>query len=226
MQLNLPIRTRHLVPQRWNVQLVNAAGAAYDLGSVDIASAAAIAVPSSVPNGVYSVEITADGLAWRGVLQKSIGSLTIDSTASAPYSVDWPLFTDFSYEIENEWIKLKWNGDVPPELSGLVSAGLWLGYGVPDFAEDPSVTIPLFSHESEHVYFVQEDLTWGSQFAPYHWSAEHWDAHWNPLHWPGAVATPYAGLAPVARDGTQGSGQYIALPNRVVLVPPAAIRQG
>jgi len=304
----IPIRTRHFVPQRWNVVLVNAAGTRYDLGSVAIAgSSASIIIPSSVPDGTYDVEITADGLAWRGVVQKGIGSVTIDSGTSVPEVVGLPLFTNFSYEIDSGWVKLKWNGDVPKELSGLVSAGLWFGYGIPDFTQAPSVTIPLFHYESQHQYIMKEQtkasvigvsvLLRGSNYLVYWYfdrdidligDASEWlttpcpvfemevdgvrqsakglqklsarvlrtivtgavvaGGRWwlsgdpsdyirsdVPFRYPSAgytVVPPftrsqmYAGLAPIGADGSQGAGQYIALPDRTVLVPPATILEG
>ena len=305
----IPIRTRHFIPQRWNVVLVNAAGTRYDLGSVAIAgSSASIIIPSSVPDGTYDVEITADGLAWRGVVQKGIGSVTIDSGTSVPEVVGLPLFTNFSYEIEDGWVKLKWNGDVPKELSGLVSAGLWFGYGIPDFTQAPSVTIPLFHYESEHQYIMKEQtkasvigvdvllFAGGNYIVTWHFDRDidlvgdaiEWlstpcpvfemevggvrqnakglqklsarslrtrvsgavvpGSRWwlsgdpspyissdVPFRYPSAgyiVKYPfresqmYAGLAPIGADGSQGAGQYIALPDRTVLVPPATILEG
>ena len=306
----IPIRTRHFVPQRWNVVLVNAAGTRYDLGSVPITdTSATILIPGSVPDGVYDVEITADGLAWRGVVQKGIGSVTIDSGTSVPEVVGLPLFTNFSYEIDSGWVKLKWNGDVPKELSGLVSAGLWFGYGIPDFTQAPSVTIPLFHYETQHQYIMKEQTkasvigvdVWlfGSAYLVLwyfdrdidligdvdEWSTKpcpvfemevdgvrqsaiglqkfssrslrtrvsgavvaggRWWLSGDPspyissdvpfrypsaghivdYHYPFTGYQMYAGLAPIGADGSQGAGQYIALPDRTVLVPPATILEG
>jgi hypothetical protein len=205
---NYPIRTRHLVPERWHVALVDSAGVRTELGYVPIDSFSTLVIPHSVPDGVYNVEITADGLAWRGLVQKSPGAVTIDWSASAPGVVGLPLFKNLTYDIYQEWIRLKWDGDVPPELSGQVSAGIWIGFGVPDFAtKEPTVTIPLFSFESSHEYIIRG-------------VSLDWDDSSN------VGQSVYAGVAPIGRNGEIGAGLSIVLPDRRVSIPPAALEEG
>src|SRR5690606_7631691 len=146
-------RSRNLLPEAWSVTLVDSIGARYEAGEIAIGSGVVkLALPSGLPDGPYNIEITSTGLAWRHLVQKVVGSVTIDSVASEPVVVGWPLITNFRYDIYKGWIRLLWNGDVSPADSGVVSAGIWLGAGVPDFSCDPTVTVPLFSQHSEHFY--------------------------------------------------------------------------
>jgi hypothetical protein len=190
-------RTRTLLQQRWAVTLINASGTRYALGRCDIddsGGVSAIVVPDSVPNGTYDVEVRASGLAWEGLIQKTFSTVVIDRTGSEPIETGLPILTGLRYDYYEGWVRILWEGDIPPVSAGLVSAGLWLSAGVPNFSASPSVTLPLFSHQSTHCYLLRD----------------------------GSFAT-YIGLAAIDGDGNQGSEQYIALPDLTLLCPPAAL---
>ena len=193
------VRTRKLLEERWFVTLINAAGTRYELGWCDIEAdtASALPIPVTVPDGSYDVEVLVNGLAWESLFQKNTASITIDRTSSIPVVASVPLFTNFTYDIFEGWVRLRWDGDVPLDQSGQVSAGIWLTAGVPNFATDPTVIVPLFSYNSSHTYLAEND---------------------------GSFA--YAGLAPMDVDDVVGTGQYIAIEDRTMVDPIFVVEEG
>jgi len=223
------IRTRRLLAERWEVSLIDSAGTEYNLGFVDITagSASEILIPPEVPDGTYTVRIWTWGLAWKQLEQKPIGTITIDRTSSTPILDGVPLLTNFRYDIHQGWLRLLWDGDVPLANSGLVSAGVWLTAGVPDFSSDPTVTVPLFSYNSTHQYIVRLASNPADTLARRYWTEMFWlDEHWLRMHWLGVSGYAYAGLAAYNADGERGPGQYIAIPDRGTMPPSVVIEEG
>jgi len=192
------IRTRRFLKEGWEVTLVNSAGTRYSLGTINQTSdERSLIIPVSVPDGTYSVEVITNGLAWDGLVQKNNGSITIDRTSSVPIDTGTPLLTDLRYDSYMGLLRLKWDGDVSPANSGIVSAGIWLSSSVPDFNTDPTYTIPLFSYQSEHFFLIDYDSLIG-----------------------------YAGIACIDEDSNQTSEQYISIPDRSVIAPSAVAEPG
>ena len=229
MYMRRQVRTRQFLEQRWLVTLINAAGTRYELGYVDIEDdiPSAISIPITVPDGTYDVEVKTWGLAWEGLVQKNTATVVVDRTSSEPITDGLPLFTNFSYDIYKEWIRLLWDGDVPLADSGLVSAGIWFTNGIPDFSTDPSVIIPLFSFQSEHVFIISEDEDFLDTTEEMHWLTNYWfQTHWIQNYWLENSAFRYAGLAAISAAGVVGAGQYIVLPDRSVAVPATVVEEG
>ena len=222
------LRARHLVKSLWTVALVAGDGTEYSLGEHPIEDSVTIPIPITVPDGEYDVRVITDGVAWRGLIQKTVGSILIARTDSVPVIAGLPLFKNLRYDIHNEWLRIKWNGDVPPELSGLVSAGLWFSVGAPDFASsEPTVTIPLFSQHTEHVYIVNRNLAFDATYAYRFWTQLYWAAgYWRPGYWHRTRDRAYVGVAPINSAGERGAGQYIPIPDRSVVIPSRAVKEG
>jgi len=183
-QVARSLRTRRLLDERWHVVLVDATGVRRGLGWMDVPTTAAgtITVPAWIPDGLYDVEIETYGMAWSGLIQKNIGSILIDSGASERAEEGLPLLTNLRYDWNEGYIRLRWDGEVAPEDSGLVSTGIWLDNGVPNFGTDPTYTIPLFSNFTTHQYILFENQTY-----------------------------THAGVAAI-RDSDTGDGAWILLP--------------
>lgn len=225
------VRTRRFLEERWFITLISSTGTRYELGYTDIEDdiASSIAVPGSIPDGTYTVEVKTTGLAWENLVQKKTATVTIDSGSSTPITDGLPLFTNFRYDIHEGWIRLLWDGDVPLlELTaGSVSAGIWLSNGVPNFSTTPTVTIPLFSWQTEHQYLIRRNETAEDKLESMYWLERFWIInHWVEQHWLYTRAFNYAGLAAISSAGVQGPGQYISLPDRTVVIPSAIVKQG
>ena len=195
---NTRINTKRLRAERWYTTLINSVGTRYPLGWVDVAgeSSVVISIPGSVPDGLYDIEVKTYGMAWEGLVQKNWGSVLLDSGASVIVSEGLPLLTNLRYDIDQGHIRLLWDGEVSPDDSGLVSAGIWLSNGVPDFGTDPTLTIPLFSFDTTHTYTLFEEVSY-----------------------------THAGVAAIRGDDT-GDGSWILLPSRVITDPKAVVIEG
>lgn len=229
-KLTNPIRTRHLRKERWHAYLVDSSGTEYDLGWVDIpesGQAFPLTIPDDLADGTYRIKVETDGLGWTGLRAKSIGAVVIDSTASEPTTTVESILTDFRYDIHEGWLRLLWEGDVSPTDSGLVSAGIWLSNGVPDFGTDPDIILPLFSQQSTHQYIVEVASTEAATIRSYEWYEERWPlgVFWKWLWQNATDGTPaYAGLALLDSDESMiGSQQYISIPDRTIYAPPNAV---
>ena len=228
--LSTIIRTRRHREERWFVTLINSSGTRYELGWVDIVKGgtASIGIGAGVPNGTYSIEVKSYGVSWEGLIQKNFGTVTVDTGSSTPVVDDLPIFTNFRYDIFEGWLRLLWDGDVPPSYSlsaGVVSAGIWLTSGIPDFGASPTVTIPLFAYHTEHQYIIQLNEDLEDVFESLYWLEGFWLSHWRENHWLSHTAFNYAGLAAINDDGDVGPGQYINLPDRSVLEPAVIVTQ-
>jgi len=228
--LRRQIRTRRFLEQRWLITLINSSGTRYELGYTDIqddGTASSIAVPDSVPDGIYDVEIKTTGLAWKELRQKNTATVVIDRTSSEPIVSGLPLLTNFRYDLHRGWLRLLWEGDVPLADSGLVSAGIWLTSGVPDFEEVPTVTLPLFSYQTSHQYIIRHSEDPVDVVEERYWYKNHWlNVYWTLPHWLDVSAFRYAGLAAISADGEQGPTQYITIPDRAVLAPAVIVEEG
>jgi len=198
---SISIRTTRLLKSIWRVVLEDENGVQYDLGKQSIVSdSATFSIPPSVPDGAYTILVYSRGGLWKedDLLAASQMSVTIDRTSSEAMLVNTPKPLNLRYEIDEGQLKLLWECAVPVGTSsGLVSAGIWLTQSVPDFNTDPDVTLPLFSFNSTHSYFVrvQESIS-------------------------------YAGVALKFGEGNYGEGQYITVPDRSAVRPSFTATQG
>lgn len=199
-------RTRRLLRGRWNVVLESSAGTEYDLGIayIPVSGFGSVKIPASVPDGSYKIKITTTGDGWRDQVSRSSSGLVIDRSSSSPIQIGMPLLSNFRYELDENHLTLLWDGDVSESDSGLVSAGIWLSDGAPDFGSAPSVTVPLFSENSTHRYEVGVGL-----------GMDGFDTGNDYTH---------AGLAPYSATGARGGTSTITLPDLKVLRPTFSAR--
>jgi len=199
-QSNVPINNRLFVDRFWTVSLINSDGDEYELGTVAMgADTLSIEIPGTVPNGTYEVKVVATGLAWEGLIQKSPGTIKIDREASVQVESVITEIRNLRYTIEYGRLVLRWDSVVSVADSGLVSAGIWLTEGVPDFEVDTSTHIvPLFSFQTENTFRLS-----------------------------GEDVANYAGVAVIGEnDVIMGDGSYIALPARATGTPTTVVEEG
>lgn len=217
--------TRRVRAQRWAVHLRDSSGNLYAVGVslVNRGDTVRLPVPPGVPDGDYEVLVSPEGIAWGHTHQRPVGSVRLDRSGSEPIASVGAVFSKLRYDTDTGWLRLLWDGDVPDHLSGLVSAGIWLGDGVPDFAADsPTVTIPLFTGYTTHSYILRVDGEGDSVYPARAYPGYHWPEYWAPATYEWA----YAGVAPIDADGNLGSGIYISLPDRSVTDPAAVVETG